>query len=272
MEKELLQEDSQIILIIIIAIFVLLFMAVALVLFFFFSRKKIIATELEKANLALAHQKKILQATIETQEQERERIAQDLHDAISSKLNVVSLSTNVLIDGNLTDKEQEDTLEHILNITTLTLESSRRLAHNLLPPILDKFGLEAALEELCDEFENSKKVTIQRSIKYLNTFTKTKELHIFRIIQEFINNAIRHGEATQMKLILVSEEDNLCISFEDNGKGFDEEVLEDKVGLGLKNIQSRVDILDGEIDYTSKINKGTKFTIKIGNGEDECWN
>ncbi len=265
MEKELLQEDSQIIVIIFIAIFVLLFMAIALVVFFFFSRKKILATELEKANLALSHQKGILQATIETQEQERERIAQDLHDAISAKLNVVSLSTNVLIDGNLTIEEQQEALKHILNVTTNTLESSRRLAHNLLPPILDKFGLAAALEELCDEFENSKKVSVENNIVYNDSLTKNKELHIFRIIQEFMNNAIRHGQATVLNLSIEDIKNTIKIKFIDNGVGFDAQTLEDKAGLGLKNIQSRIDILEGELAYKSGKGIGTTFEIKINN-------
>ncbi len=86
MEKELLQEDSQIIVVILIAIMVLLLMAVSLVLFFFFSRKKIVAAELEKANMAISYQRDLIHGTIETQEEERKRIAQDLHDAISAKL------------------------------------------------------------------------------------------------------------------------------------------------------------------------------------------
>ena len=116
MEKELLQEDAQIIVIILIAILILLLMAGALIVFFFFSRKKIINAELEKANLELNYQKNLLHSTIETQEKERKRIAQDLHDAISSKLNIVSLSTNVLIDGKINKQEQQETLHHLAEI------------------------------------------------------------------------------------------------------------------------------------------------------------
>lgn len=263
MEKELLQEDSQIVVLILIAISVLLLMAVALVVFFFFSRKKIIATELEKATMIISYQKELLHATIETQEEERKRIAQDLHDAISAKLNVVSLSTHVLIDRRLNEKEQEQTLQHILSVTTNTLESSRRLAHNLLPPILENFGLQAAIEELCDEFINSKSVDIQCDIAYTNILSKSNELHIFRIVQELLNNSTRHGEATHIILKIENNETQLHLIYNDDGKGFDTESIHKKKGIGLRNIESRVDILNGELTYTSEIGKGATFTISI---------
>jgi len=261
MEKELLQEDSQIIVIILIAIMILLFMAIALVLFFFFSRKKIIAAELEKATLALSYQKDLLHSTIETQEKERKRIAQDLHDAISSKLNVVSLSTNVLIDGKLKKEEQEHTLQHILSVTTKTLESSRRLAHNLLPPILENFGLQAAIEELCDEFVSSKKVQVDHDIIYNGLLSKNNELHVFRIIQELLNNSVRHGEASKILLKIFDDDQQWYINYSDNGKGFNTTSVSKKKGIGLRNIESRVEILNGELSYDSEIGKGATFNI-----------
>lgn len=261
MEKELLQEDSQIIVIILIAILVLLLMAVALVLFFFFSRKKIIAAELEKANLALSYQKDLLHSTIETQEEERKRIAQDLHDAISAKLNVVSLSTNVLIDGKLAKEEQAHTLQHILSVTTKTLESSRRLAHNLLPPILENFGLQAAIEELCDEFISSKKVKVNYEIKYKDLLSKSNELHIFRIIQELLNNSVRHGKAENIRLKINETNEQLDLEYSDDGKGFDIKSVNKNKGIGLRNIESRVEILDGKLSYYSEIGNGANFNI-----------
>ncbi|MDH7446722.1 sensor histidine kinase [Aquimarina sp. 2201CG14-23] len=261
MEKELLQEDSQIVVIVLIAIMILLFMAIALVLFFFFSRKKIIASELEKANLEISYQKELLHSTIETQEEERKRIAQDLHDAISAKLNVVSLSTNVLIDGTLKKEEQEHTLQHILSVTTKTLESSRRLAHNLLPPILENFGLQAAIEELCDEFESSKKIKVEYQIDYHNILSKSNELHVFRIVQELLNNSVRHGKAKNVTLKINNPDTQLDIEYSDNGEGFNMESIAKKKGIGLKNIESRVEILDGELSYHSEIGNGVTFNI-----------
>lgn len=268
MAKEPPQEDAQIIVIILIAILVLLLMAGALIVFFFFSRKKIINAELEKANLEINYQKDLLHATIETQEEERKRIAQDLHDAISAKLNVVSLSTNVLIAGTLNKKESEETLNHILSVTTNTLESSRRLAHNLLPPILENFGLQAAIEELCDEFVSSKQLDIDYQIEYHDSIPKNNELHLFRIIQELLNNSVRHGKASHVELN-IKESGQTEVYYKDNGKGFDPSIVEKKKGIGLKNIESRVDILGGKLSYHSEIGNGATFKLIIPKTTDQ---
>jgi len=260
---ELFLEDNKIIPIVLSAIFLLLFMAVALVLFFRFARKKIIEKELEKSAMKLDGQKRILQATIETQERERKRIAQDLHDAISAKLNVVSLHINMLLDGSLDANEQQDALSKVLGVTTVVLDSSRQIAHNLLPPILENFGLAAALGELLAEFGATKKVVVQQEIKYLTSLTKNEELHLFRVIQELLNNSIRHGKATKVSLKLMDSVDSMTLVYTDNGKGFlvKQALLEG--GLGLINIKSRVAILNGNLNIKSQLGNGAVFTIAI---------
>jgi signal transduction histidine kinase len=150
--------------------------AVALIVFFFFSRKKIIQKELEKKDLVLAHQKEQLRAVIITQEEERKRIAQDLHDDISSKLNVVSLNSYLLTSPNLTETETKEITANIISITAKALDNSRKIAHNLLPPVFDKFGLHAGIEELCEEFESSKSVKV--SIKTKLSLMKRKKINI----------------------------------------------------------------------------------------------
>jgi len=208
-------------------------------------------------------QKRILQASIETQERERKRIAQDLHDAISAKLNVVSLHVNMLLDGSLTLNEQQDALGNVLGVTTKVLDSSRQIAHNLLPPILDSFGLVVALEEVLEEFSATKKVDVQYEITYLDSLSENEELHLFRVVQELLNNSIRHGEATKVKFNVLDNKESMEIVYTDNGKGFlvKEALLEN--GLGLKNIKSRISILNGELYIKSNISKGAVFTINI---------
>src|SRR4051812_26042922 len=136
------------------------FMIVAafLIVFFYLSRKKIIQKEIENKNLEIQYQKEQIHAVIITQEEERKRIAQDLHDDISSKLNIVSLNSYLLTAPNLTEEETKEITENIINLTTKALENSRKIAHNLLPPVFEKFGLSAGVEELCEEFESSKSV------------------------------------------------------------------------------------------------------------------
>lgn len=134
MVEESFSSGTEFLDIIFFAVGLLLFMSLAIVLFFYFSRKKIIKAQLEKANLEIEYQKELLQSTILTQEEERKRIAQDLHDAISSKLNVVSLNANMLFGNDLESSEVHRIGESIRKTTTTVLENSRRIAHDLLPP------------------------------------------------------------------------------------------------------------------------------------------
>lgn len=262
---ELFSGDTKFITIVILGAILMLVMALTLILFFYLSRKKIIQKELEKKTLELNHQKEMLKATIVAQEAERNRIAQDLHDAISAKLNVVSLSANFLLEEeNVTPQETEEIIHHMLKVTNKTIESSRKIAHNLLPPILEKFGLGAALEELCDEFNNSKKVTVCYKIDYeAGRLSQDSELHVFRIVQELMNNSMRHGKAKGIELNFNPTEENLFLHYKDDGLGFDVEKIGVQKGLGLRNIESRVSLLQGEIHYRSEKQKGVEVEITI---------
>ncbi|MDQ6472338.1 histidine kinase [Flavobacterium sp. LHD-80] len=234
-----------------------LLMGLVLILFFYFSRKKITQKELEKRDLEIQYQKEQLHAIIVTQEEERKRIAQDLHDDISSKLNIVSLNTHLLSASNLTEAETKEITGNIISLTTKALENSRKIAHNLLPPVFEKFGLSAGVQELCAEFETSKLVKVH----YKNTVDFDdndidRQLHVFRILQEFMNNSIRHGKASEIKISFSEENGIVTCNYEDNGIGFDSKSDENQKGLGMKNIDSRISFLKGTIQISSEINKG----------------
>jgi signal transduction histidine kinase len=259
---DLFSKEDQVVTIVIIGVFILLIMGIALLLFFFLSRKKIVAKELEKKSLEISHQKVLIQSIIVTQEKERKRIAQDLHDDISSKLNVISLNANLLKDGELSRNEFLKVNNGILEATERTLESARKIAHNLLPPILDKFGLKDAIEELADSFNNSKKINIKYAIKYSKgRLSSAKELHFFRIVQELINNSIRHGKAKKCAINIIETPEKFNFSYIDDGVGFDIDNTSHQKGLGMKNIESRVALLEG--NHKIKSAKGTGFTITI---------
>lgn len=239
----------------------LVLVTIGVILVFHYSRKKIIEKEIEQVNIKLLHQQKLLETTINVQEAERKRIAQDLHDAISSKLNVVSLTTYGLLDDHDLNEHHKTGLHHILDITTNTLESSRKIAHDLLPPVLDKFGLKAALDELFDNYNQSHKIYIKNHIEALKLNDSSEELHIFRIVQELINNAIRHGQAAQISIALNTRVDGFYLDFKDNGKGFDPTIIDTNPGLGLQNIKSRVNILNGQLHIESTPHTGSRFII-----------
>ncbi|TMM32473.1 sensor histidine kinase [Polaribacter aestuariivivens] len=264
--EEFFAKENQVITIVLIGVLLLLLMGVALLLFFFFSRKKIVEKELEKKSLELNHQKEMIKSIIVTQEDERKRIAQDLHDDISSKLNVINLNANLLKDGELRPEEYSTINDTILEATDKTLESARKIAHNLLPPILEKFGLKDAIEELADSFNNSKKINIKYNLEYSKAYlTPQKELHLFRIVQELINNSVRHGKAKNSILNINCTPKNLLFSYADDGCGFDVKSQNHQKGLGMKNIESRVAILKGNYAIETALNKGFKIKITIVN-------
>jgi signal transduction histidine kinase len=231
--------------------------AVFLVVFFYLSRKKIIQKEIENKNLEIKYQKEQLHAIIVTQEEERKRIAQDLHDDISSKLNIVSLNSHLLTSPNLTEEETKEITENIIALTTKALENSRKIAHNLLPPVFEKFGLNAGVEELCEEFESSKAVkTHYKNEIDFDEKDIDRHLHVFRILQELMNNSMRHGKASEIWISFTDDDGIATCNYEDNGIGFDSKNSENQKGLGMKNIDSRVSFLNGTIKINSEINQG----------------
>ncbi|MCI2229311.1 ATP-binding protein [Polaribacter sp. MSW13] len=261
---KLFTKENQIIIIVLIGVLLLLLMGIAFLLFFFFSRKKLVEKELEKNSLEINHQKEIIQSIILTQEKERERIAKDLHDDISSKLNIINLNTNLLKDGGLTLEESINIHNDILEATGKTLESARKIAYNLLPPILVEFGLKDAIEELADSFNNSRKINIEYSINYPNKLLiPQNELHLFRITQELINNSVRHGKANNSTITISYKNNQLIFNYTDNGVGFNSESIKSKKGLGMKNIESRVSLLNGTYSTESKTGKGFKIVVII---------
>ena len=235
-----------------------------LVLFFYFSRKKIVQIAVEKKNQEIHYQKEILQSVIQTQEEERMRIAQDLHDDISSKLNIVSLNTHLLKTPNLSEAEFAEITDNIVSLTKKALDNSRRIAHDLLPPVFEKFGLHAAIEELVLEFSTAKNVQInyENELEF-NALEVNKQLHIFRILQELLNNSIRHGKATSISITFVSKShQNTCV-YIDNGVGFNTNSVNQKRGIGMQNIESRVNFLGGNINVQSEINKGVQIEFNF---------
>ncbi len=234
------------------------FMSLILLLFFYFSKKKIVEKELEKKNLELLHRQELIYATVETQEQERTRIARDLHDEISSKLNIVKLNTHLLTNPSIPSSELFEIRDTITSQVTKALESSRRIAHDLLPPVLDKFGLDAGLRELCGDCSNSALTVEYENDTFFDDNNKPVHLQVFRIVQELLNNSLKHSGATHITLRFEKEGNDTKCTYTDNGKGFNNKAPEAMKGLGTKNIESRVLFLGGNLMVDSAIGKGYK--------------
>lgn len=243
----------------------LVLILVVIVLFITKSRKKLFEKEIERKDLEIKLQKEVLQATILTQEKERERIAQDLHDEISSKLIAISLNLQLLYSKKTKEESKNEIIENLIKINQNTIENSRKIAHDLLPPVLEKFGLHAAFEELALDYNNSKSVAIiyENHVEF-DTLGSEKSLQIFRIFQELINNSIRHGKASQIEMRFNKNDTKFHFQYHDNGIGFNEKDLNKiKAGMGMRNIESRVEYLNGTFSIHSRNHEGIQFELRF---------
>jgi signal transduction histidine kinase len=205
-----------------------------------------------------------LAALIHTMELDRKRIAKDLHDDICSKLNVISLNCHLLKIPNLPSSDIEEITRNIIEYTAKALNSSKIMTHSLLPPVLEKFGLHAGIEELCTQLIDDVAVDIQ----YVNNMTfdfkeNDNHIHVFRILQELFANSIEHGKATSISVLFDEIEGKRVCKYSDNGIGFDLNQIENHKGRGIKNITSRVAVLAGSLSMESQVNKGISVVFNF---------
>jgi signal transduction histidine kinase len=200
-------------------------------------------------------------AEISMQENERKRIANDLHDSLGPLLSSVKLNINSIDVHNPEDKEViEKTGRYIDEI----IASMRQISYDLLPNTLQRKGLMDAFKEFINNLNNKKGLHIElHLIKDINV-PREKEIHIFRMLQEIVHNTLKHAKAKELQLIFTEEDNDLHILTKDNGIGFDVEKYKmESSGFGLKSIESRVEILNGKINIESEPDKGSSFFIKI---------
>jgi signal transduction histidine kinase len=153
--------------------------------------------------------------------------------------------------------------ERSLDMLDTSIHELRRVAHNMMPEALVKFGLEEALKDYCANLNNAHILNVQyQSFGMAQRIDNSTEIIIYRIIQELLNNIFKHAKATEVLVQLLREENRLSITVEDNGKGFDVSNLEKSKGDGWANIRSRVDYLKGKLDLHSDAQKGTSVNIE----------
>jgi two-component system NarL family sensor kinase len=228
--------------------------ALAFILFFNFSQRKLLAEKTKQQEI-------LLHNIITTQEQERKRIAQDLHDVIGTQLNIINLNLFRLQQKRESVEIFEKTFQEVHKLLNETITTTRQISHELLPSVLDKFGLIEAIVELCDNFEDTIVALDFTYQKDDSKPSKVAELNTFRVLQELINNAIRHGESKTILINLIIKNNRLNLIVEDDGKGFDVKLK--KTGLGLSNINSRLEMIHGKMEIDSIINEGSKFYIEV---------
>ncbi|MBX3253599.1 MAG: hypothetical protein KF862_05610 [Chitinophagaceae bacterium] len=207
------------------------------------------------------------EAILKGEEQERARLAKDLHDGLGGMLSGIKYSFQNMKDNLILTPENAQAFERSLDMLDSSIREMRRVAHNMMPEILVRYGLDVALKEFCNEVDSSGAIrTSYQSIGMENTvIEQTTAVTVYRIVQELVNNAIKHAVATHVLVqVHASEPENLLtITVEDNGKGFDTALLKQPGGMGWSNIQNRVDFLKGKLDVRSAPGEGTSVLIEI---------
>ncbi len=211
-------------------------------------------------------QQKTFSSIIAAEEQERARIAKELHDGLGQILSTARLNVAALEES--VPMEDENILKNSLNLIDHAVSEVRIISHDLMPGILTQVGLFAAVRQLCNGINEAKQIEVEytftESEKRLNA---ALEISVYRIIQEILNNMLRHSEATKITVSLHCINNQIQLKLTDNGKGFDTSKIKDSRGIGWKNVFSRVNFLKGDITIKSEIASGTvvKITIKLNN-------
>ncbi len=233
-------------------------------IFFFFIayQKRLLQKQLELNRVIQNQQEEIIKNTIQSQENERRRIACDLHDEVGAMLSVVKLTV-----GRIEKKAEAEKAKELASETKNYLDDVilqvRRISRSLLPPSLEKLGLYFALEELANWVNKSDQLAIEcwKSGEQFR-FESKQELAVFRIVQELVNNAIKHAEASRISIYIRFAKQLVTLVVGDNGKGF---LLEEKrqTGLGLRNLESRSEMANAKFKMKSSPGKGTRAIIVL---------
>ncbi len=206
---------------------------------------------------------------INVQEDERKKIAQELHDEIGQTLFAMKMNLEMTKKNLPPDLEKLEDMKNRLtdteNLLSQTIDQIRNLTTDLRPSMLDDFGLIPALNWYIDNF--SKRTNIKVYLKAKNfkpRLSSEVETTFYRIIQEALTNVAKHAQATEVSILLALKNSNACLAVEDNGIGFDaKKATFPKDRLGIFSIKERVGLLNGEFEIHSKANRGTKLSVKI---------
>lgn len=252
----------------------MLILTIGLIFLIIFHQKKIIRYQMALQQLEYQQQKMLLNASIKLQEEERQRLAADLHDDAGPLLATARLYLN----ENLVNLDKTTQLQNIYNAKQIideTIQLIRNISHSLMPPTLKNFGLESAVNDLFQKISGAGTITgSARFHDYKERMPAEKELIVFRIIQELVNNILKHSNSSFIHITQNINGNSFFIRLHHDGKGLTqadfEKLNKSSGGLGLKNIQSRLNVLQGKIFFERDSSQTYyKITIELNlNDED----
>ncbi|MEN0053121.1 MAG: ATP-binding protein [Mucilaginibacter sp.] len=230
----------------------LFLLTVIILVIFFYQNKKKLSAQQEQA--------KITEAMLQGQEDERIRVARDLHDGLGGMLSAVKINLSDFAKEGKDDRE----LLKIMSQLDNSVSELRRIAHNMMPEMLIKLGLEASLNDLCESLMSEHLHIALQCLDIQTTIPTQDQITIYRIVQELLTNVVKHANAKNVFLQCSQHEEVFFITIEDDGKGMGAVQSTPKQGIGLNNIKSRVAFLNGKMEILSKENNpGTAINIEL---------
>jgi PAS domain S-box-containing protein len=214
-------------------------------------------------------ERKILNAIIETEEKEKERFAKDLHDGMGPLLSTIKIYLNLIKSSEASETEKKKFLDDAMALTDEALVNTREIANDLRPSNINRFGLAASVRTLCEKFNTGGIIHIEFEMKNFqqDDLGKDLEVTLYRIINELINNTLKHASARNISILIIKENELLILAYYDDGIGFDSaKIMESKTqkGMGLSNIMSRVRAVNGTCSINKSNKTGTEVIIKVG--------
>jgi len=239
----------------------LIALLVAALIFLYYRNKR--RTYLRQLKLVKQEKEvQVLQALMQGEEKERTRIAHDLHDEVAGMLAAAKMNLNALA-MQVQDVVEDKGYHKVMDLLDETSVRVRNTAHNLLPEILMQHGLEKAINKYCNNISNDSFLTVRfYSLGGVERYALNFELAVYRIVQELLNNIIKHAKATEVLVQLGVQHNVLFITVEDNGIGFNASNVSSE-GTGLKSLQARVKALNGKIDITSEVGEGVSAHLEF---------
>ena len=227
-------------------------------------RRKQVQNKLALQETINIEQEKAARAVIEAEENERKRIAAELHDGVGQMMSAAKMNLSVFeSELPFADDAQKKSFENVINLVDLSCKEVRSVSHQMMPNALLKKGLADAIREFIDRIDHR---VIQVSLHAEGLREKldaNTETVLYRVIQECVNNVLKHAQASRLDISLIKDTDGISVTIEDNGKGFDASKIKDAEGIGVKNIRSRVQFLKGTVEFDSSPGQGTLVAIHI---------
>ncbi|RAJ08182.1 signal transduction histidine kinase [Chitinophaga skermanii] len=266
-QDSLQAKNARLLMITLISGIVVLLVIMGLLVIIYRNKRKLHAQkewQLKQQLDTIAQQQQIQfsQAVLQGEEQERKRLARDLHDGLGGMLAGAKINLSTQIAGWPTDSQKTE-LEKITQQIDDSVQELRRIAHNMMPVSLLKFGLQTAIKDLSESLINDDMHIDFQALNIADNLGEEVQIHIYRIVQELLTNAVRHAQATHIILQCSQDEDRFYITQEDNGIGFSEQQLAKAKGAGFNNIKNRVGLLRGSIDIQAAPGEGTTINIEL---------